>query len=106
MGRWDNVINTGGLKIIPEALEADISYILRDLGIIGNFVVLGLPDKILGSKIILAFEGLLTLHEKEILTLLKQKLPKYMAPKEIKLLPKFSYTETGKINRPNTLKLL
>ncbi|HTJ53107.1 MAG TPA: AMP-binding protein [Cyclobacteriaceae bacterium] len=106
LGRWDNVINSGGIKIIPETLEADISSILKEFDINNHFVVLGLPDEILGSKLILAFEGLLTLPKDKILSSLKQRLPKYLAPKEIITIPEFSYTSTGKISRNETLKLL
>jgi O-succinylbenzoic acid--CoA ligase len=54
LGRSDNIINTGGVKIIPEELE---TIILQDNPHAFNqFYLAGLPDPILGQKLVLVYE--------------------------------------------------
>ncbi|AFJ90794.1 AMP-binding protein [Blattabacterium sp. (Blaberus giganteus)] len=54
IGRYDNIINSGGIKIIPELIEREISsFIPCDK----RFFISSIPDKILGEKIILIIEG-------------------------------------------------
>lgn len=51
LGRADFAINSGGIKIHPEALEKVISTIL-----IGNFVVMGLPHETWGEECVLVVD--------------------------------------------------
>lgn len=51
LGRYDNVISTGGIKIVPEELEIRIGNIL---GI--SCLVVPEPDEKLGSKLVLIIE--------------------------------------------------
>jgi O-succinylbenzoic acid--CoA ligase len=50
-GRRDFVVNSGGIKINPEVVEKTLSSFFST-----PFIVLGLPDNILGEKLIIAFE--------------------------------------------------
>ncbi|WP_185861057.1 AMP-binding protein [Blattabacterium cuenoti] len=54
IGRYDNIINSGGIKIIPELIEKKISYLIPYNK---RFFISSIPDKILGEKIILVVEG-------------------------------------------------
>ena len=103
LGRWDNIINTGGLKIIPEEVESKISYTFTSLSIDANFFIHSLPDERLGNKIILVIETEKHLNKEEIISSVKQSLSKYEVPKDIITIPQFSYTQTGKINRTESM---
>ncbi|MBT8280372.1 MAG: AMP-binding protein, partial [Muriicola sp.] len=52
LGRWDNVINSGGVKLIPETIENKLNPVIES-----RFTVLGKPDKELGEKLVLVVEG-------------------------------------------------
>ncbi|AWU43705.1 o-succinylbenzoate--CoA ligase [Blattabacterium sp. (Cryptocercus kyebangensis)] len=54
IGRYDNVINSGGIKIIPELVEKIISPFIP---FYKRFFISSIPDKILGEKVILIIEG-------------------------------------------------
>ena len=97
LGRIDNIINSGGIKLIPEIIEEKLSEtILR------RFFVTGVADEKLGEKLILIIEGEpYDIAESDFL-----KLDKYERPKEIYFFPEFLETETGKIMRKETVKKL
>lgn len=99
LGRHDSVINSGGIKLFPEQIEQKLSSQITT-----RFFVAGIPDKVLGEKLILLIESntQYTLNY----TSLKTPLLKYEQPKEVFFLPKFIETSTGKIQRKKTLQLL
>lgn len=100
LGRVDTVINSGGVKLIPEQIELKISEVLSN-----RFFVTGIPDAVLGEKLVLIVEGELIKNIlKEVLFL--KTLSKFEKPKEVYFLPKFIETETQKINRKATVRLL
>ncbi len=103
LGRWDNIINTGGIKIIPEKLETAISFAIKSLGADTNFFVHGIADERLGQKLILVIETEEDINRGKIFSMLSQVLPKYEVPKEIVTIPTFNYTQTGKINRRESM---
>lgn len=105
LGRWDNVINSGGIKVMPEKLEAEIGKIFNRFDIRQNYFVHGMRDERLGFKIILVVEGEFFVKKNEVFEAIYQTFSKYEAPKELLLVPKFIYTPTGKINRMKTLNL-
>jgi O-succinylbenzoic acid--CoA ligase len=90
LGRLDNVINSGGIKLIPEQIELKLSEKLTN-----RFFVAGIPDEKLGEKLILFIEGI----PFEIESSLFDDLDKYEKPKKINFIPHFAETETGKIKR-------
>ncbi|OYU80995.1 MAG: O-succinylbenzoic acid--CoA ligase [Flavobacterium sp. BFFFF1] len=93
-GRIDNVVNSGGIKLIPESIEEKL-YKKIDR----RFFVAGMPDSDLGEKLILAIEGeAYTLPET-----IFDKLDKYEKPKEIIFIPHFKETGNGKIIRRDSL---
>ncbi|MDO6743742.1 AMP-binding protein [Tenacibaculum soleae] len=104
LGRIDNVINSGGVKLHPEKIEEKLSEIIEQ-----RFFVSGIKDEVLGEKLILIIEDV-TSSEVESFLLSKIKkessLSKFEIPKEVYLLPKFIETETKKIQRKKTLDLI
>ncbi|KAF2517099.1 AMP-binding protein [Flavobacterium foetidum] len=95
LGRIDNVINSGGVKLIPEQIEAKLT------GKIANrFFVTGLPDTTLGEKLVLVIEG----EKQDFPADFFDVLGKYEKPKEIVFVSKFKENENGKLLRKPTLQ--
>ncbi len=101
LGRYDNVINSGGIKLIPEQIEAMLSNLISQ-----RFFVAGLADEVLGQKLVLLVEGKVQVQEIRKLLNTAEGLSKYQIPKNIVVLPRFLDTKTGKIQRSKTLELL
>lgn len=98
LGRFDTVINSGGVKLIPEQIEEKLSKIISQ-----RFIISSKTDQVLGEKVILIVEGSNTkISEKN----LKPWLHKFEMPKEIYYLDSFIETETKKIDRIRTKALL
>ena len=106
LGRFDNVINSGGVKLHPEKIEEKLSKIITN-----RFFVTAIPDKILGEKLIVIIE-LEAKNNRKNCNFIKEKiknvttLSKFEIPKEIYFLSEFIETETKKIQRKKTLALL
>ncbi len=100
LGRADSVINSGGIKLVPEQIEEKLSGSIAD-----RFFLAGLPDKKLGQKLVLFVENA-DLNKTELLKNLSSlnNLSKYEVPKEIVLLGSFAETPTGKILREETVR--
>ena len=95
LGRYDNVINSGGVKLFPEQIETKLASKISN-----RFFIAGLPDAVLGTRVVLIIEG----EVKEIDDVIFDSLDKFEKPKEILFLPEFVETETKKVNRIQTLK--
>lgn len=108
LGRVDNIINTGGVKVSPEKIEVTIGLILDDLNIISRFFVAALPDPLLGQSVTLIMEGVtLATHIEDLLRAkMKELLNRYEQPKSLHYIPEFITTVTGKINKLKTISLL
>ncbi|MDO9275937.1 MAG: AMP-binding protein [Lutibacter sp.] len=100
LGRIDNVINSGGIKLIPEQIEEKLAEIIEN-----RFFVAGKKDAALGEKLILIIEGI---KNEDLLKRIQhlKLLSTYEIPKEIYFLEKFIETQTNKIDRTKTLRLL
>jgi O-succinylbenzoic acid--CoA ligase len=107
VGRFDNVINSGGLKISPEELERQIEEV-SGLDLHRKAVISAIPDRALGEKLVLVCEGgpLKSGQKNRIIDLLSQELPKFSVPKDIICLSSFPLTRTGKVNRIEIAKLI
>lgn len=97
-GRFDNIINSGGIKIQIEELENKINTRLKSLNQNTRFIIASKPDKKLGSKIILLAENQFDVASIESV------LEPFEVPKEYHFIDKFLETETGKIDRKKTLQ--
>lgn len=93
-GRYDNIINSGGIKLVPEQIEAKLSSIIDS-----RFFITGKPDPILGQKLVLIIEG--KERKKNLLEDIKSisTLNTFEIPKEIIYMDAFLETENGKILR-------
>lgn len=99
LGRKDNVINTGGIKIQAEELELKISKLLPN----HRFFISTINDELLGEKIILIIEADTTFDTSKISF---TSLNKYSIPKAIYTIEKFKETETGKVKRNQSKAIL
>lgn len=95
LGRYDNVINSGGIKLFPEQIETKLAS-----KIVNRFFITGFPDPVLGTKVVLVIEG----EYKEINPDLFETLDKFEKPKEVLYISEFVETDTKKINRIKTIE--
>nr|WP_315026478.1 AMP-binding protein [uncultured Chryseobacterium sp.] len=93
LGRIDNVINSGGAKIFPEALEA-----LVKKEIANESVFVGVDDESLGQKLLLVIEGDQSVSLMDEISKISFE-KKFHKPKEIIFIPEIPRTPNGKINR-------
>ena len=100
LGRVDNIINSGGIKLIPEQIEQKLAKIITS-----EFFITKVEDAVLGEKVILFIEGK---PNKDILNKIKNSLDlsKYEKPKNTYFINTFIRTETRKTNRLETAKLV
>ncbi len=101
-GRFDYVINCGGIKLHPEIIEKKLQPLINK-----PFFVTGIKDNHFGEKLVLFIEEK-SLSDESIFALkigMEAALDKYEIPKEILFVEKFVVTESGKINRPQTKAL-
>ena len=105
LGRWDSVINTGGVKVMPEKVEQHLEEIFHRHNFQHRFFIAALPDEHLGNKIVLILEGVQFSSEilNKSLEGLKSVVSPYEVPKEVYSIPNFITTETLKIDRNQTL---
>ncbi len=89
-GRIDNVINSGGVKLSPEEIEAKLSPFLSN-----RFYITSISDDTLGQKVALVIES----DHIEIEASIFDGLSKYEKPNQIIFKSKFDETESGKIIR-------
>lgn len=92
LGRKDNVINSGGIKIQAEEMEKRLQALI-DV----PFVITSVPDRRLGQAVTLLIEG--RLHLTAIEGRIQAVLEPYYRPKYIRMVNHIPRTENGKINR-------
>ena len=100
IGRVDNVINSGGIKIFPEKIEEILSPSIHS-----PFFITSVEDKVLGQKVVLVVEQ----NQENISQISIQKIIKnstisnYQKPKELIIFERFIRTPTDKIRRVQTM---
>jgi O-succinylbenzoic acid--CoA ligase len=101
LGRYDHVVNSGGVKLLLEDLEQRMSSHISE-----RFILAGVPDPKLGERLILVIEsdGL----PFDLLAHLQgsPEFSKFECPRELFHVSRFAETPTGKIDRLQTLSLL
>jgi len=97
LGRLDNVINTGGIKVLPEVIENKLKPLLPC-----DCIIIGQEDMELGERVVCILEA--DSQPPHLLELFETHLDKYQRPKAVFLLPRFLRTETLKIKRKPTLR--
>ncbi|NOS91125.1 MAG: AMP-binding protein [Cyclobacteriaceae bacterium] len=104
LGRWDHVINSGGIKLHPEEIEKKMVLIFESLGLTNRFFIAGLPDERLGTSVHLIVEGELSVETQNSIThQIESSLSKYEIPKSIRWVKRFVETATQKIDRKKTI---
>ena len=96
LGRYDNVIMSGGLKFCAEQLEEKIAHLIPS-----RFYITAALDERLGQHVVLVIEGETYDDDKmqqlrEAMTL---HLTRYEMPREIVFVDKFQETSSGKVKR-------
>jgi len=106
IGRFDTIVNSGGIKLVPEQIEEKLSTIIDK-----RFFVTGMPDAVLGEKLVLIIEVSIEKRssfdlQNKYLQKIKELniLTKYELPKAVYFADKFIETSTNKVNRTTTLK--
>ncbi len=100
LGRYDNVINSGGYKIHPERIERKLAEFIEL-----PFIIASEEDEQLGERVIIIFEN----DERNMLpnyTYAFSTLESHERPKRIYTISKFPFTETEKIKRMDVLQVL
>lgn len=95
LGRFDNVINSGGVKLFPEQIENKLQDKIEN-----RYFISGMKDERLGQKVILVIESN---SEFKVHDSVFEKLERFEIPKAIFFTEKFEETATNKINRKATL---
>jgi O-succinylbenzoic acid--CoA ligase len=112
LGRADNVINSGGVKVHCEQVEAAVGALQArrpNQPWAGRQVaVVGLPDARLGQAVTLVLEGaaLAPAQEAELAAALRAVLDRFTLPRRFAYLPHLPQTPTGKIDRAGLLAAL
>lgn len=98
LGRYDNIINSGGIKLMPEAIEMKLKSQIKS-----DFAISWKSDVTLGQKVVLVVESddSIELEQFDFTA-----LSKYEMPKEVIALSNLPRTETGKIQRTKLNELI
>lgn len=105
LGRIDNVINSGGVKVQSEKIENIAEKFFAELNITNRFFITGIADQKLGQSVTLVVESALPLaQERTLIESLQSKLGKFEMPRQILYFSAFKETPTGKVNRKATLE--
>jgi O-succinylbenzoic acid--CoA ligase len=106
LGRVDNVINSGGHKVQAEQVEASLHAVLGEPR---RLVVGGVPDNVLGERVVAIIEGEQVGDSAETelrQRLLQSNLHRYELPRQIIFMHHLPTTTTGKIDRRAALAMI
>jgi O-succinylbenzoic acid--CoA ligase len=109
VGRIDNVINSGGVKVQAERVEQEVASVLTQVQLNRRFFVAGIPHTQWGEVVALFMEGTPVADDQKIrlLEMLEQAgLSRYELPKEIFFMNTFLETPTGKVDKKLIVKEL
>ena len=102
VGRKDNLLKVGGHRINPQEIEDA----LMDTGLVVEATVIGIPDKILGHRLVaVAIPKNRDCSENQVLSNCAERLPKYKLPSKIKFARALPKNITGKIDRGKCIEL-
>ncbi len=104
VGRKKEMIIRGGFNVYP----VEVEELLREMDVFDNVAVIGLPDKVMGEKIVACL--IASSHENitsdEIIAYCKKRMANYKVPNEIVFLDKFPTTTIGKIQKYKLQEIL
>jgi acyl-CoA synthetase (AMP-forming)/AMP-acid ligase II len=98
VGRRDTMIKSSGFRISPTEVEEA----LFQSGKLRGAAVIGLPDELLGQSI----KAFVVLRDgesgdaAELIAFCAARLPRYMVPKDVEVLPELPRTSSGKVDYP------
>ena len=95
LGRYDNVINSGGLKLYPEQIEAKLQNKISK-----RFFISSIADETFGEIVVLVLES----DSKDLNDSVFSELTTYEKPKHIYSISQFIETDSGKVQRNKTLE--
>lgn len=103
LGRYDNVVNSGGVKLFPEQIEEKLKDAISD-----PFFITGVTDQLLGQKLVLVIEkdNQSSEYVSNLLGEIKGLLDKYEQARDIIFIQEFKRTPNGKLQRKATMSLL
>jgi O-succinylbenzoic acid--CoA ligase len=106
IGRTDFIINSGGIKINPEVIEARIANLVH-LPIKKRFVISRIIDAILGEQVVLVLEENFKEGDFKNLVLSLQKLGfKKEIPRQFRIIQAIPLTKNGKIDRRKIIEYI
>ena len=94
LGRYDNVINSGGIKLHPEEMERRLTQVIDR-----PFYVVGRQSNRWGEEAVIVIEGLADAECEDILSKARALFDGPHAPKAVIGVDRFFYTATGKLRR-------
>lgn len=99
LGRYDNMLNSGGIKVFPESLENLLEPLLTER----EFIIGKRWDEKLGEAIVLFIEGepMSAAQMACLQRAMAQRLSRYQRPRAIYFVPQFERTDSGKVRRLN-----
>lgn len=111
LGRADQVINSGGVKISITAVESMVEAWQQEEGVSWTVVALGIPDSLLGEKAVLAIveekpQAVSEHKAKALMHYLHQNLPQYHAPKAYYWIDEIPQTPSQKTDRKALMERL
>lgn len=99
-GRYDNIINSGGVKIQPEKIEAVISSFYKD-----ELYASCIPHYLLGEQLVIVVSKEV-LKPEELFENIEEAFSHIEQPASLFLVDEFPKTLTGKINRKKLKELI
>lgn len=103
IGRADNVINSGGIKIVLDQVDLKVGEVFDKLNITHPYFSWYEEDAVLGQKLILFLEGVSNYElENKIIFELSVVLSKYETHKGVYFVQNFEKTNTEKIDKGKT----
>ncbi|MBK7096290.1 MAG: AMP-binding protein [Saprospiraceae bacterium] len=98
LGRLDNVINSGGIKLHPEIIEMKLKPFIKN-----DFFIFGLKNEKFNESPAIVIEGK---AKKDLNYIFAHNLNKIEIPVKVFYLDKFIRTDSNKVNRKRTLDFL
>lgn len=93
-GRYDRVINSGGIKLFAEAIESKLATVLQQ-----PFAITSHPDEVLGERVVIYIESESIPDEHALKERMRSVLERYEMPKEIVVVQALERTFSGKIKQ-------
>jgi long-chain acyl-CoA synthetase len=103
LGRTDDIIKTRGEKVSP----AEIENIIYKISGIREVAIIGIPDEIMGEKIIayVTTHGQAVIGEKEVLKECMSRLELFMIPQQVIFLDEMPKSSNSKIDKKELIKM-